>query len=370
MDKSIIELFKKDLWKDQRELNVIEKTGQIEKNYEDEEELITEISVTDFLNRKKISGIPRIIQNNPLSTIMPYYKGIRLFNLFVELDSLTEKHDDNVSKIKKELIERCENRQHLIQNSLIEWSKKQKRREAYPHAKLKSIVTILANCLGIVVDYQNIEKEIDDINEYWNTVVKVPFRDATTKNMILDSSRLYMENYSSDAERSRYLYESIKSGSYYEWFDASIIDIDFSSCIHNTTFEDDVISLKYHERTWSGIYPKASDILWNGEPNAKRAAITFLIRYFRFGGRKAAYRLIHPTAHRIRFKYDNDIFYFTRLSPIMCKLWPQCTKEYPTLMCFIETVSRYLATTQIVTDSFLEYSDNIKRTYYSDVFPH
>lgn len=370
MNKSIIELFKKDLWKDQRKLDVKIETGQIVKYYEDQEELITEISVTNFLNQKKIAGIPIIVQNSPFSTIMPYYNGIRLFNLFVELDSLTEKHNDTISTIKKQLIERCETRQKLIQSSLIEWSKGQNKLEAYPHAKLKSIVTILASCLGIVVDFPKIEKEIDEINAYWQTVVNVPFRDATTKNMILASPKLYMENYSSDSERKSYLYDSIQSGSFYEWFNAPIIDIDFSSCIHNTTFEDDVISLKYHERTWNGVYPKASELLWNGKPDGQRAAITFLIRYFRFGGRKAAYRLIHPTAHRIRFKYDNDIFYFTRLSPIMTKLWPQCEKEYPTLMCFIDTVSRYLATTQIVTDSFLEYSSNEKRTYYSDVFPN
>ena len=362
-----VALFKRDLWKDQRVLEV--KDDSIIKHYDNVEEMNTEISITNFLNNKGIKGIPIISPYREFSTIMPYYKGIRMFNLFVELDYLTMKYNDNVSKIKKELIRRCENKQCCIQKELIEWNKKQSKREAYPHAKLKSIVYILANCLGIVIEQTAIEEEIIEINHYWNSVVEVPFRDATTKNIILNSPELYMQNYSSDEERSEYIHKSINDGSYCKWLNAPIIDIDFSSCVHNTTFEDDVISLKYHERTWNGIYPEANELLWFGEANRKRAAITFLIRYFRFGGRKAAYRLINSQGHRIRFKYDNDIFYFERLSAIMKKLWPLCVEKYPNLMDFIETASRYLVTAQVTTDFFLEYG-NEGAKYYTDVFPN
>ena len=370
--KYTIDLFKKDLWKDQRKLEVIEKEdngSSLVKYYDNKEEMNTEISITKFLNSRHVEGIPIITPYGEMSTIMPYYNGIRLFNLFVELDSLIEKRDDDISKIKKELILRCENKQRLIQKEMLEWRKEQEVRNAYPHAKLKTIVYILAACLGIVIDQNAIEREIDDINHYWNDVVSVPFRDATTKNMILDSPRLYMENYSSDEERNAYIYKSIIDKTYYEWMDAPIIDIDFSSTIHDTTYEDDVVSLKYHERTWSGHYPDVDELLWNGEPDMKRAAITFLIRYFRFGGRKAAYRLIHPKAHRIRFKYDNDLFYFTRLPVIMKNLWPNCVSEYPNLMSFIETTSKYLVTARVTTDLFLEYGNQQAR-FYTDVFPN
>lgn len=370
--KNIVDLFKKDLWKDQRRLEV--KNGNINegtliKYYDNLEEKETEISILKFLKKKKIEGIPEIHSHEYLSTIMPYYGGIRLFNLFVELDSLTERYNDNVSKIKRELIMQCEKRQRCIQKAMLEWREKQGAREAYPHAKIKSIVNILASCLGIEIKEAIIEKEIENINEYWNSVVSVPFRDATTKNMILNSPELRMDNFSSDEERSIYIYQSIHDGSYNRWLEAPIVDIDFSSCIHDTTFEDDVISLKYHERTWSGIFPESGELLWHGTPDAKRAAITFLIRYFRFGGRKAAYRLINPQAHRIRFKYDNDLFYFERLPEIMRKLWPQCMEEYPNLISFIETASRYLVTTSVTTDLFLEYY-NESGTYYTDVYPN
>lgn len=370
--KYTIDLFKRDLWKDQRKLEVIPKEGvnsSLIKSYDDIEEMNTEISITNFLNSKHVDGIPLLYPYGEKATIMPYYNGIRLFNLFVELDSLTKRQDDNISKIKKELVLRCENKQRHIQNVMLEWHKEQGPREAYPHAKLKSIVYILANCLGIIIDKNAIEREIDDINLYWSNVVSVPFRDATTKNMILNSPKLNMENYSSDEERNAYIGKSINEKSYHEWLDAPIIDIDFSSTIHDTTYEDDVISLKYHERTWSGRYPDVNELLWYGKPDMKRAAITFLIRYFRFGGRKAAYRLIHPKAHRIRFKYDNDLFYFMRLPVIMKNLWPSCTKEYPNLLSFIETASKYLVTARITTDLFLEYG-NQQAEFYTDVFPY
>lgn len=370
-NSKIVYLFKTDLWKDQRILDIDNSSGAptMIKHYDNIEELLTEVSVTRFLNSKGISGIPEIRKDAGLTAKMPYYNGIRLFNLFVELDALKSDYNDKISQIKHMLIVRCDQRQRLIQSELINWRDTQNVRIAYPHGKLKSIVDILSYCLGIDIQEGVIESEIDEINKYWSTVVKVPFRDATSKNMILNSPKLYMDNFESDEDRSAYLLASIKNNTYYDWVDAPIIDIDFSSCVHDTTFEDDVISLKYHERTWSGAFPLARELLWNGSPDAKRAAVTFLIRYFRFGGRKAAYRLMHPTGHRIRFKYDNDLFYFARLPQIMTNLWPECKEEYPHMIHFIETTSRYLPMQQVSTDLFLEYNNGQNRTYYTDVFP-
>lgn len=370
--RDTVELFKKDLWKDQRKLEVIRNDSNkkmLIKHYDNLEEMDSEISIINHLNNKNVDGIPQIISYGNLSTVMPYYNGIRLFNLFVELDLLTQNHNDKISRIKRELLSKCENRQRTIQEEILIWGNQQIKRKAYPHAKLKSIVYILASCLEIEIEKSAIEKEIDDINCYWEGIVNVPFRDATSKNMILNSSKLSLENYSSDSERANYIRDSIIDGSYIEWLHAPIVDIDFSSTLHNTTLEDDVISLKYHERTWDGVLPHANDLLWIGKSDGKRAAITFLIRYFRFGGRKAAYRLIHPTAHRIRFKYDSDVFYFRKLPMIMKSLWPECMEIYPNLMNFIEVVSRYLVATQVTTDLFLEYG-NKQANYYTDVYPN
>ena len=58
----IVHLFKADLWKDQRILNIDNSSGtpMMIKHYDSLEELLTEVSVTQFLNSKGISGIPEI----------------------------------------------------------------------------------------------------------------------------------------------------------------------------------------------------------------------------------------------------------------------------------------------------------------------
>lgn len=364
-------LFERDLWKDQRVLECKKIAGQqiMVKHYDTSDELQTEVSVSHYLNEKGVEGIPPIEKDKDATTVMPYYSGIRLFNLFVELDALRNDYNDKISSIKRELINRCEQRQMMIQSCLIDWRETQNGREAYPHAKIKSIIDILSFCLGIDIDESVIDGEIASINEYWQKTANVPFRDATPKNMILNSPKLYMENYDSDEERSAYIAASIKNGTYKEWMESQIIDIDFSSCIHDTTYEDDVISLKFHERTWEGAIPSANELLWHGEVNNKRAAITFLIRYFRFGGRKAAYKLMNPRGHRIRFKYDNEQFYFSRLGQILISLWPGCSSEFPNILKFIDTAAKYLPMKNVTTDLFQEYRLK-KPNYYTDVFPY
>lgn len=369
--KSAVALFKNDLWKDQRIIEIIQEGSQkfLIKHYSDLEEMQTELSVTHFLLDKHIDGIPSMHKHGESSTAMPYYSGIRLFNLFVDLDILATQYDDNIRQMKANLISHCELRQRKIQAALLEWRVKQAKRLVYPQSKVSSIVGILANCLDIIYDQNLINEEVTKINQNWNRVASVPFRDATSKNMILNSPKLHMSNFASNEERCWYIYKTIVDGTYHEWLDAPIVDIDFSSTLHDTTLEDDLISLKYHERTWNGRYPNPDELIWFGEPAPKRAALTFLIRYFRFGGRKAAYRLLHPNGHKIRFKYDNDIFYFTRLPGIMKKLWPKCEQEYPSLIKFIEVVSTQLCIAPVSIDSFLECGEK-PTAYYTDIFPN
>ena len=367
---STIQLFKNDLWKDQRKLSISENRSLIKKHYSSEEEISTELSVVGYLHEHNIAGIPPMNrQGNELVTSMPYYKGIRIFNLLVELDSLSVNKRDDIERIKCALISRCNEQQKSIQKELIGWHSTLAQHITYPQDKILSIVKILSDCLDIQIDADKMKNEIDEINEYWKTVAAVPFRDATAKNMLLNNDSLHLSNYSSEEDRCHYLSESIQNSDYPDWLDSPIINFDFSSCIHDTTPEDDVISLKYHERTWPGRIPSADKLLWFGEPNGKRAAITFLVRYFRLGGRKAAYRLLHPSGYRIRFKHDNDAFYFERLPSIMMSLWPQCVDEFPLLMDFIKMVSWHLKFANNEIDLFLAagYGNN-RKDYYTDIF--
>jgi hypothetical protein len=368
--KSTVDLFKMDLWKDQRKLDVVENKTQIEKYYESDDELNTELSVINFLVSHNAANVPSV-EHIPgkLFVRMPYYKGIRIFNLLVELDSIGSSCGELARKIKGQLIGNCEQHQKQIHQALLLWKKTQPARVAYPHVKITTIVLILADCLGIEVDTNVIGDEVSRINTYWRSVATVPFRDATTKNMLLHSELLHLSNFDGEESRRDYISKSIIDKRYNEWLDAPIVNFDFSSCVHDTTPEDDVISLKYHERTWEGRTPSANNLIWHGESDPKRAAISFLIRYLRFGGRKAAYRLIHPSGHRIRFRYDDDSFYFERLPSIIKSLWPEFQTEYPSLVRFIEMTARYLKFNRNEVDAFLEAGHGSNRsTYYSDIF--
>jgi hypothetical protein len=150
---------------------------------------------------------------------------------------------------------------------------------------------------------------------------------------------------------------------------APIIDFDFSSCLECSTPEDDPISLKYHERTWISRFQALQGLNWGFKDNGMRAALTFLTRYYRFGGRKAAYRLLHPLGHRIRFRHDNDMFYFERLPGIILKLWPEAAEKIPKIMEFTATVARYLHGIRPGIDYFISGGFDEKRQYYTDMYP-
>lgn len=374
--KQIATLFKDDLWKDQRTLETYSTTNgkTLVKHYPSSLEKETELSVTKFLRQCGIAGIPPISSSgtNNLVAEMPYFEGIRLFNLFVALDAVRFQTNGRAASVKKQLIVKCESRQREIQNALLLWRETQKCRSAYPQSKLLTIVDVLSYGLKLNIYRAEIEEEINRINDYYRRIAIVPFRDATPKNMILCCADLYTEKFQSDDERNQYIIECLQDNTYQKWMGAPIVDIDFCSCVHDTTFEDDVISLKYHERTWNGLMPSSQELLWNGTPDNKRAAISFLVRYFRFGGRKAAYRLLHPVGHRVRFKYDNDCFYFSQLPKFIDSLWPEFRTEYPNLAVFINSVARNLPYQDEVTDLFLEYFPEISMNsnYYTDVFPY
>ena len=375
--RSIATLFKNDLWKDQRTIEILASSEgkALIKHYPSALEKQTEISISKFLNGCGLTGIPPIspiISEDGLAAEMPYFEGIRLFNLFVALDAIRYTTNGEAATIKKQLIEKCEKRQKELQGALIQWRAKQDNRIPYPQSKLYSIIEILSYCLKLRINRDDLAEETERINEYFSHVATVPFRDSTTKNMILNCPELFTEHFQSDNERDSFIQQCILDKSYIKWLDAPIIDIDFCSCVHDTTYEDDVISLKFHERTWNGMIPEAESLLWNGIPDNQRAAITFLIRYFRFGGRKAAYRLLHASGHCVRFKYDNDCFYFMNLPKFIQHLWPEFKNLYPNMFSFIVAVARNLPFQNEPVDIFMEYFPDIfeKSNYYTDVFPY
>ena len=138
------------------------------------------------------------------------------------------------------------------------------------------------------------------------------------------------------------------------WLGADLVDFDFASCGEISTPEDDYISLHFHERTWLAAPSYGDRLHWSDDPpNAERAALTFITRYYRFGGRKAAYRLLHPWEHRVRFRHDGDAFYFERLPDIVRQLSPEVATRYPVLMGVTSAIARTLETGRPGVDQFI-----------------
>lgn len=371
MREETLKIFKDDLWKDKRQCLRSSNNGIFLKQSENALEHETEVSILNFMNASGIQGIPEVKRQNGLNIEMTCFNGIRVFELLVQLELIAQKDRNPLAHLrKKQILDRCAQRQKKIQQVLIEWRKEQTSRMVYPQFKLESIIKVLSDCAGIIYNEKEVTKELNKLNDYWQSVAEVPFRDATTKNMVFCSNelvRLEIDPSRTKTEKARTIIRTKLDDDSF-WIDNEIGDFDFSSVIHDTTFEDDMISLNFHEHTYSGN-PNidAKDLIWHGEPDPRRAAITFYIRYYRFGGRKAAYRIINPINHMVRFHYDHDDFYFRELNLLMRNLWPDVDNEFPILMALTDKFYRQLGTKLSTMDSFYAHYPSAYREPWANM---
>jgi len=362
MRDEILKIFHDDLWKDKR---IVDQRVVFVKRSESTYEKNTEVSVIQHLHEKNIEGIPELIKVTENEIYLYSFKGIRVFELLVQLDELFHKKGlSRAHEVKDLIIARCEERQKRIQHALSEWRQGQPVREPYPMFKFNSIVKVLAYCTKIKYDVKRAEEEMEKLYACWANFATVPFRDATTRNMMFCSDKFTRIKFSQTEERAQKVRDVIEAmlNDNNFWECELIGDFDFSTCIHDTTLEDDFISCKFHERTFNGnpfVEPK--EVIWFGEPNEIRAALSFYIRYYRFGGRKAAYRFLNPVNHMVRFRYDSDIFYFFQLNTIMRNLWKEVDNEFPLLLEITEKLSKTLGSSIAKTDLFYETYPNAKR---------
>lgn len=372
MNNETLLLFKDEFWKDKRRLDIVNHNEQecLLKCYDNTTEKDTEISVINFILENGVSTVPEILVQNEKSVVMPYYKGIRIFNLLVVLDDYEKINPKKALAIKNRIMVLCEQKQSTIQQLLFEWRKHQNFRVPYSSEKIKTAIMILTDCLDIRYSSKKLNREINKLSYFMAENAFVPFRDSTTKNMLLFNENLFLPNFCDETERNRFLIESFDNGSIFELLSSPIIDFDFCSCINDTTPEDDVISLLFHERTWSGCTPNAINLTWNFKEDSYRAAVTFIIRFLRFGSRKAAYKLLHKNVAEKRFKYDDPCYYFKYLKQFVCSLCPSIVDEFPVVFSIIENVYKNLLTSSVDIDYFQESGLCINETPYIDVFPN
>jgi len=341
LSKEAFILFLKEILKDRRKLSLSDDKKTITKTFLPEDILpdgkAIERNVISKLIKAKI--IPDIVdeKNDKKDDCiaLKYYKGIRIFNFLVALDSLKKEYKFDNSKINQlDLIARkllflCEEKQKRIQKELYEQYKNSKQISPYPKEKLTEIIKLFFICfepeLKAKVDKQTVLNEMDWIYDKFSANAKVPFRDATTKNMILVYEDLYFEKFKGNVTKRnaeiKKLFDSNKLQDIISSEDKDIIDIDFSSCVNYTTPYDDVISFRFHEIT-APYYQSYDNLIWNNiavEEGTEKESIvaTFIVRFLRFGGRKLLYRVIDPIHHAMRFKHDNESYYFEKLPEII-----------------------------------------------------
>ncbi|MDE6294253.1 MAG: hypothetical protein K2L88_06515, partial [Clostridiales bacterium] len=175
-----------------------------------------------------------------------------------------------------------------------------------------------------------------------------------------------------DEVRKQKVLDYLVDGSYKKVIDCPIIDFDFSSCEHLTSIYDDPIGFTSHEIAFTAM-PSEKELVWiAGESvNKKDIAISYIIRYLRFGGRKIMYHIFHPNAYKYRFKYDNENFYFDNLIEIILHYWPQAKDVIPEFIKFITSVKEFDKSKIIDSiDEFELQYPQCNRKFYVDVFPY
>ena len=245
------------------------------------------------------------------------------------------------------------------------------------------MVELFFLCFNLVggINKQTLLRELDQVYAVFSKNAFIPFRDASTKNMILDANQLYLENFDkNDDKRINEVKKLFENGELKKIIESSnIVDIDFSSCIHYTTPFDDVISLKFHERTAPYFSYREFDI-WEGiqniEDSSKAIAATFIMRFLRFGGRKVIYKVVDPYHHKIRFKYDDEVYYFRVLPQILQHYWQNADMELKETLKLFERIKEILTTEELPsiasddTAVLMEVEKIIMKKTYFDVYPY
>ncbi len=368
-----LQRFKRELWKDQRRLETRDRREGLTliKHFATREEGATELHVLSRLSGDETERrhVPFVFDSGDDWVELEYIKGIRLFNLLVELDQVPDELLSNAEAVKGVLLARADRNQCEIQRLLRDGDRLPHWRPYPAGSKILAIIQILAPVLDLGFDAQRLRGEIRDFDATWAPLATVPFRDATTKNMVLAAPQLWLGNFDGEDERRAYLIATLRESSRPQWLSGDLIDFDFASCGELSTPEDDYISLHYHERTWRKAPAHGEALTWTGEaPDPERAALSFITRYYRFGGRKAAYRLLHPWGHRVRFRHDRDAFYFERLPDIVGRLSPDVAKRFPVLMDVTAAIARTLDARRPGIDQFIAAGLAEKRNYFVDMY--
>lgn len=363
-----VELFRRDLWKDERSFRGNADIGPNEflKDCFDSRRAEIELRAIGQLCAQQ--GEPLCPPARSLGGALIALRridGIRLFDLIRLLRQLEFKNRNGQAAFAiRRLLSRQRMRLQRIQTTLLEC--KDLATCPYPmETKLADLLRLLSRIFGAEDRFESARKDLVRFGQYWQSnCCLIPFRDATTKNCLVEESRLKPQKFEDVIERLASL-QGILSDDPDYWSHVPIWDIDFSSVEHLTTPEDDPISLHCHEWTDGSCITSPAEFLLLSPPFSTdpfRSAATLLVRYLRFGGRKLAYKIINSQGFEVRFRFDNPLFYFETVREKCGTLSKEFTLAYACVFDLIDDI-RYRASNPSPADEALLRVDHFRRFF-------
>lgn len=343
--RSDLEFFRRDLWKDERKFErVFVHDGEFDKYCFTEGAARREALVLEHLSTAEGEQLaPRVLRVEGPHLVMERVDGIRMFDLLRYLRALElDRRDGVAARVWTLLINRCRMRLAKIQTVLLANYVDFASGGTYPmQAKLVGLLGLFQDVLELPPQLAW-ERDLRAFVDYWDANASlIPFRDATTKNMLVEVPELSVDLNLEPSERMGVLAALLDRESEEYWSLLSIRDFDFSSVEHMTSPEDDPISLHCHEWTYGSctLAPEAFVLLpSNFMPDSYRCAASLMVRFLRFGGRKLAYKLLNSQGFEVRFEYDNPLFYFRTVKGACAQLSPLFVKEHADLLDMIQLI--------------------------------
>lgn len=279
---------------------------------------------------------PRLVGQQGRYLWLEPLRGIRLYDLIRLLEACTAQESTAVIQT---LLERSRGRLERLQRHLQDW---QGPAGLHPYPlgrKVAGLVHLLSRLLELPPLSAELRQELRLLSQQWRSWAVLPFRDATSKNVLVLIPELDPQH--GDLQRLAWLQRQLQRWPLQRWQQLPLRDLDFSSLLHSTVPEDDPISLLAHQRTLPYSSLRAADLVllperYGIEP--ERAALRLLVRWLRFGGRKLAYRLLHPEACSRRFRHDDPLPYFSTLRRQLRLLDPGLEQRLPRLLERLEAI--------------------------------
>ncbi|TDD54305.1 hypothetical protein [Saccharopolyspora elongata] len=374
-----LSLFRDDLWKEQRSLEVVvgdSGTRVLRKHFSERRQADSEVRYLSVASELAGGSTPSVVGVADNYVDLRYVEGIRVYNVLELLREL-EGVDDRANRLRSLLVERCAASCAALQEVLVrDAGRGYAAPKLYPvRQKLTTLLAIIDHGLGLGLDMVAIETEARWAEDCLRQVsCLVPFRDAAPKNLILEWPEMWRGRKSVEEQRRSVqdLVANWSPGAGSPFESNPIVHVDFSSCGELTVPEDDPISLLVHESTWMGEIPGRDRLCWlPHDPDATRLAVGLLVRLYRLGGRRLCYLLVHKTGYRRRYAHESVEFYFRALLLAADTACPELKSLFPAILGAAEAIlSRLSGKLSIAHDWFDAAYEPPPGKYYRDVFPY